>query len=83
MVAIDLGFEERKVVQGGSSGSLTNLTPKAKIDQNSQSEEGISLHYSYWMDPNETEQVKNLIYNKMKPVFRTLFPVVFPLEKLN
>ena len=82
-LAIDLGFEERKVDQGGSLGNLTSLTPKPKIDQNSQLEDEISLHYSYWMDANETEQVKNLIYHKMKPIFRTLFPVVFPLEKVT
>jgi hypothetical protein len=82
-LAIDLGFEERKIDQGGSLGSVTNLTPKPKIDQNSLLEEETSLHYSYWMDANETEQVKNLIYHKMKPIFRTLFPVVFPLEKVT
>jgi AAA family ATP:ADP antiporter len=82
-LAIDLGFEERKVDQGGNSSSLANLTPKPKMDQNTQPEDEISLHYSYWMDANETEQVKNLIYHKMKPIFRTLFPVVFPLEKVT
>ena len=66
-----------------STVGTDNSTPKSKIEQKSFATEEFSLHYSYWMDTNETTQVKHRINQKMQPIFNTLFPVVFPLEKLN
>lgn len=77
-----LGIEANKLSQASAAG-IDNSPPKTKIERNNLLREETSLHYSYWMDTNETEQVKNQINEKMQPIFNTLFPVVFPLEKLN
>ena len=82
LVAINLGIEEGKASQVNTVG-MDDSPLKPRIEQNSIVREEKSLHYSYWIDTNEKEQVKDRINHKMQPIFNTLFPVVFPLEKLN
>ena len=82
MLGLDSGIGVDKVNQGSTVG-MDNSSLKAKMQQSSLMREEKSLHYSYWMDTSETEQLKNRVNQKMQPIFNTLFPVVFPLEKLN
>lgn len=82
LFGLDLGIEENEISQSSKVG-LDNSSLTPRMEQSSLLREEISLHYSYWMDTNKTGQVKNRISQKMQPIFNTLFPVVFPLEKLN
>ena len=82
LFGINLGIEGNQMSQS-SKAVLDNSSLKARIEQYSIVGEEKSLHYFYWMDTSETAEVKNRIGQKMQPIFNTLFPVVFPLEKLN
>lgn len=71
-----------------SDSRLLDTTPfgvqiKKEMLRYHASEELTSLHHFYWMsDTNEIEG-DNEVNTSLESVYKTLFPTVFPMEKLN
>ncbi len=74
---------------GGNSSDLeyADSYPKQELKKelpvNESTEEISSLHYSYWLDKSETKEKETVAEKALHSVYRTLFLVVFPMEKLN
>ncbi len=74
---------------GGNSSDLeyADSYPKQELKKeqpvNESTEEISSLHYSYWLDKSETKEKGTVAEKALHSVYRTLFLVVFPMEKLN
>ena len=68
---------ERKV--GNSTAVLEADSAFIQVQENEFS----TLHYSYWFNKSEVNEEGNSDQEGLYSVYKTLFPVVFPLEKLN
>ena len=77
---------ERK---GGNSTAVLDVDPVSNQDLENEfagqqtSAEVSSLHYSYWFNKPEANEEGSSAQKGLYSVYKTLFPVVFPLEKLN
>jgi hypothetical protein len=54
-----------------------------EFPRNQSLEEVSSLHHCYWFNKSEVDEEGSSAQKGLYSVYRTLFPVVFPLEKLN
>ncbi len=77
---------ERK---GGNSAAVLEVDPISNQELENEfagqqtSAEISSLHYSYWLNKSEVNEEGSSAQKGLYSVYKTLFPVVFPLEKLN
>jgi hypothetical protein len=77
---------ERK---GGNSTTVLDVDPVSNQDLENEfagqqtSSEVSSLHYCYWFNKSEVNEEGTSAQKGLYSVYKTLFPVVFPLEKLN
>jgi hypothetical protein len=74
---------------GGNSTAVLDVDPVSNQDLENEfagqqtSAEVSSLHYSYWFNKPEANEEGSSAQKGLYSVYKTLFPVVFPLEKLN
>jgi hypothetical protein len=77
---------ERKV---GNSTAVLDVDPVSNQDLENEfagqqtSSEVSSLHYCYWFNKSEVNEEGGSAQKGLYSVYKALFPVVFPLEKLN
>jgi AAA family ATP:ADP antiporter len=77
---------ERKV---GNSTAVLDVDPVTNQELENEfagqqtSSEVSSLHYCYWFNKSEVNEEGTSAQKGLYSVYKTLFPVVFPLEKLN
>jgi hypothetical protein len=80
-------FDRDRNVGSSNTGIETNpvLNQEQENDFFGQqnSKDVASLHYCYWFNKSEVNEEGTSAQKGLYSVYKTLFPVVFPLEKLN
>jgi ATP:ADP antiporter, AAA family len=81
-----------KMIEGANIRNLPNLEQtelytgqelQEDLTGYESAEEISSLHYSYWLDNTEMKEKQSVAEKALHSVYKTLFPAVFPMEKLN
>ena len=78
---------EEVLVEKGESQILPSAPFGAQIKNEllryQSSEELTSVHHFYWMNASHQTDGVAVENIRLKSVYKTLFPAVFPMEKLN
>ena len=80
-------FEREKNVRNSTAALEKDPVTNQELENNFLGQQPTadvsSLHYCYWFNKSEVNEEGTSAQKGLYSVYKTLFPVVFPLEKLN